>query len=67
MKKQTRSLHPARYVKRMIVHPVTGKRLARVKVAGRWFQWNTVYRVYNAVDNYGQLQQIDLNKVEFNA
>jgi hypothetical protein len=53
-------------VKKMIRHPVTGKRMKRVFVVDKgWYGWNTAYHVYNHVTNYKQLQQEEAVNVDF--
>lgn len=55
-------------VKHMVKHPATGKRLQRVFVTGKgWFGWNTTYHVYNSVENYEQLKNEDVAKIDFGA
>ena len=55
-------------VKKMILHPNTGKRMTRVFVSDKgWYSWNSVYHVYNHHNNYNQLQLSDLPKVEYDA
>ena len=57
---------PSTVIKKKIKHPVTGKTLARVYVAGKgWFTWNTAFKVYNAVGNYGQLYEADRRMIVF--
>ena len=44
-------------VKKMLTHPYSGKKVKDVMTNdGRWWRWNSVYKVYNCVDNY-QLQR----------
>lgn len=53
-------------VKTMITHPTTGKRLSEVYITGKGlFRWNTVYHVYNSVNNYDQLQANDLASIDY--
>jgi hypothetical protein len=48
-------------VKRIIRHPLTGKqaREVNVSIGGKLvtYRWNTVFHVYNSVENYYQLQK----------
>ena len=53
-------------VRKLIKHPVTGKRLHQVFITGKgWYRWNSVYRVYNHSENYDQLQEQELAAVDF--
>lgn len=48
-------------------HPFTNKLMKEVWVTGKgMFQRNTVYKVYNSVRNYEQLNKSDLNKIDWN-
>ena len=43
-------------VKKRLENPNTGKTCKEVYVNNRGiFMWNTVYKVYNSIDNYDQL------------
>lgn len=53
-------------IQKMIKHPDTGKRMNRVYVNGKgWFTWNTAYHVYNSTANYDQLQESEVDKIDF--
>ena len=53
-------------VKKKIQNPFTGKNLGDIHIEGKGtFRWNTVYKVYNAVEGYEQLQRSDVSKISW--
>jgi hypothetical protein len=53
-------------IHKKILHPKTQKGLNRVFVKGAgWFGWNTVFKVYNNIKNYAQLQESQVEKIDF--
>jgi hypothetical protein len=53
-------------VKRKLRSPFNDKPASYVYVPGKGiFKWNTVFKVYNNKDNYAQLMQDDVHKIDW--
>jgi hypothetical protein len=53
-------------VSKKLEHPLTLKKASYVWIDGKGgYRWNSAYKVYNNIDNYAQLLQSEVTKINW--